>query len=98
MVKIEILLDNPNEVEMILAVQEVADFLRRTNSIWYVNAPPSALDCNVKGTVQVTKTWKDAQEGVVNKPRIAARAPICTCGDTLGDIDPRCGVHFPSRA
>jgi hypothetical protein len=24
--------------------------------------------------------------------------PICTCGDTLPDIDPRCAVHFPGRA
>jgi hypothetical protein len=23
---------------------------------------------------------------------------ICSCGDTLGDVDPRCPVHFPSRA
>jgi hypothetical protein len=23
---------------------------------------------------------------------------ICSCGDTLGDIDPRCPVHFPSKA
>ncbi len=20
---------------------------------------------------------------------------ICSCGDTLGDVDPRCAVHFP---
>ena len=24
--------------------------------------------------------------------------PVCTCGDTLPDIDPRCAVHFPSCA
>ena len=25
-------------------------------------------------------------------------AAVCTCGDTLGDVDPRCPAHFPSRA
>lgn len=23
---------------------------------------------------------------------------ICTCGDTLGEIDPECPAHFPSRS
>ena len=22
---------------------------------------------------------------------------VCSCGDTLGDIDPRCPAHFPSN-
>ena len=24
--------------------------------------------------------------------------PVCSCGNTLPDIDPRCAVHFPSRS
>lgn len=24
--------------------------------------------------------------------------PVCTCGDTLGDVDPECPAHFPSRS
>ena len=28
---------------------------------------------------------------------MTVRRPVCTCGDTLGAVDPWCGVHFPSR-
>lgn len=42
---------------------------------------------------RVTKEMSGETEG----GGVMGRAPICTCGDTLGDIDPRCGVHFPSR-
>ena len=46
---------------------------------------------------QASKRLQLAMVGAGIMQPVRPPAAVCTCGDTLGDVDPRCPAHFPSR-